>query len=98
VRRGLGFAERKEIGRRGSIGLGRGSGRKKKVPDTRARPVRERGGAAAYPFEKRPGWAVDRFGSWAEWLPGGPFILFQFLFGFIFPIFYFYFYLLQKCF
>jgi hypothetical protein len=34
VRRGLGFAEQREIGQRGSIGLRRGSGRKKKVPDT----------------------------------------------------------------
>jgi hypothetical protein len=84
MRRGLGFAKQREIGRRGSIGLERGSGRKKKVPDTRARKVRESGGVAAYPFGKRPGWAVDRFGSWAEWLPGGPFIIFRFLFSFLF--------------
>jgi hypothetical protein len=46
---------------------------------------------------------VTRDGPWADFEAGPnrsprPFILFRFLFGFLFPVFCFYFYLLQKCF
>jgi hypothetical protein len=46
---------------------------------------------------------VTRDGPWADFEAGPnrsprPFILFQFLFGFLFPVYCVYFYLLQKCF